>query len=147
MISATTASKFCNPVIGWFMDKVGAVKTAYATHILIAIGFVLLLFLHGIEAVVLFAVFLVGFESCNMKIVIPMIVRELFGTKDHSKIYSLCYGIINFLGAWATSLIALVGEVTGSYDMVMVFGIGMCAATIIFLFLAKVTSKKLVWED
>jgi MFS family permease len=147
MLSATTASKFMNPFIGIAMDKLGAVKTCVATLCLIALGFVLLLFLNSIPAVVLVAVFFVGFESCNMKIVIPMLVRELFGTKEHSQIYSFMYGIINFLGAFATSLIAWSAEVGGSGDAAMIFGIGMTLLAILLLVGAKAASKKLVWED
>jgi MFS family permease len=136
-----------NPFIGFAMDKLGAVKTCIVTLALITLGFVMLLFFNSIPAVVLVAVFFVGFESCNMKIVIPMLVRELFGTKEHSQIYSFMYGIINFLGAFATSLIAWSAEVGGSGDAAMIFGIAMTALTILLLIGAKAASKKLVWED
>jgi tetrahydromethanopterin S-methyltransferase subunit E len=82
-----------------------------------------------------------------MKIVIPIIVRESCGTKAGSRIYSVLYGIINFLGAWATSLVALVGEVTGSADMIMVVGLIVTLISLAFVLIAKASSKKLVWED
>lgn len=147
MISVTTAAKFFMPVIGWVIDKLGAVKTNIVTLALIGIGFLGLCFLHDIQAVVLVSCFLIGFESANMKMVIPLTIREIFGEKDHSKIYSLAYGIANFLGAFATSLIAWVGEVTGGFDGVMLLGFGLAVGSIIFIALSKMTAKKLVWED
>ena len=72
---------------------------------------------------------------------------RLFGAKDHSKIYSTAYGIANFLGAFATSLIAFVGETTGSFDSIMVLGAGLAAVSILAIVVAKATAKKLVWED
>ena len=147
MISFTTAAKFFMPVIGWVIDKIGAIKTNVLTLALIFVGFLGLLFFHNVEAVVLASCFLIGFESANMKMVIPLVIRELFGAKDHSKIYSTAYGIANFLGACATSLIAFVGETTGSFDSIMVLGAGLAAVSILAIVVAKATAKKLVWED
>ncbi len=147
MMSFYTAAQFTNPLVGWVMDRIGAVKTAVVSLILVCIGFILLWLAFSVEVAILIGVFLVGFSSVNMKIVIPMLVRDIFGQKDHSKIYSLLYGIINFLGAWATSLVALIGEVTGGFEMIMVVGLIVTAVSIVFVLLAQATSKKLVWED
>lgn len=147
MISFTTAAKFFMPVIGWIIDKIGAVKTNILTLALIFIGFMGLLFFHDVQAIVLGSCFLIGFESANMKMVIPLVVREVFGAKDHSKIYSLAYGIANFLGAFATSLIAFVGETTGSFDSIMVLGGALAVVAIAGIAIAKASAKKLVWED
>lgn len=147
MMSFYTAAQFTNPIVGWVMDRIGAIKTSVVTLGLVCLGFVLLWLVNSVEVAVFFGVFCVGFSSVNMKIVIPMLVRDIFGQKDHSKIYSLLYGIINFLGAWATSLVALIGEVTGSYDMVMIVGLIVTAVSIVFVLLAAAAGKKLVWED
>lgn len=147
MISFTTAAKFFMPVIGWIIDKLGAIKTNIVTLVMIFVGFLGLLFFHNVEAIVLASCFLIGFESANMKMVIPLVIRELFGAKDHSKIYSTAYGIANFLGAFATSLIAFVGETTGSFDSIMVLGAGLAAVALVAIVVARATSKKLVWED
>ena len=147
MLSFTTAAKFFMPVIGWIIDKLGAIKTNIVTLVMIFVGFLGLLFFHNVEAIVLASCFLIGFESANMKMVIPLVIRELFGAKDHSKIYSTAYGIANFLGAFATSLIAFVGETTGSFDSIMVLGAGLAAVALVAIVLARATAKKLVWED
>ena len=147
MISFTTAAKFFMPVIGWLIDKIGAVKTNVVTLVLIFVGFMGLLFFHNVEAIVLASCFLIGFESANMKMVIPLVVREVFGAKDHSKIYSLAYGIANFLGAFATSLIAFVGETTGTFDAIMVLGMGLAAIAIAGILISKATAKRLVCEE
>lgn len=147
MISFTTAAKFCMPVIGWLIDKIGAVKTNVVTLVLIFVGFMGLLFFHNVEAIVLASCFLIGFESANMKMVIPLVVREVFGAKDHSKIYSLAYGIANFLGAFATSLIAFVGETTGTFDAIMVLGMALAAISIAGILISKAAAKRLVWEE
>lgn len=147
MISFTTAAKFFMPVIGWLIDKIGAVKTNVVTLALIFIGFMGLLFFHNVEAIVLASCFLIGFESANMKMVIPLVVREVFGAKDHSRIYSLAYGIANFLGAFATSLIAFVGETTGTFDAIMVLGMALAAVSIAGILISKATAKRLVWEE
>lgn len=147
MISFTTAAKFFMPIIGWIIDKIGAVKTNILTLVLIFIGFMGLLFFHDVQAIVLGSCFLIGFESANMKMVIPLVVREVFGAKNHSKIYSLAYGIANFLGAFATSLIAFVGETTGSFDSIMVLGGALAVVSIAGIVIAKASAKKLVWED
>lgn len=147
MISFTTAAKFFMPVIGWLIDKMGAVKTNVVTLALIFIGFMGLLFFHNVEAIVLASCFLIGFESANMKMVIPLVVREVFGAKDHSKIYSLAYGIANFLGAFATSLIAFVGETTGTFDAIMVLGMALAAVSIAGILISKAAAKRLVWEE
>lgn len=147
MISFTTAAKFFMPVIGWLIDKIGAVKTNVVTLVLIFLGFMGLLFFHDVEAIVLASCFLIGFESANMKMVIPLVVREVFGAKDHSKIYSLAYGIANFLGAFATSLIAFVGETTGTFDAIMVLGMALAVVSIAGILISKATAKRLVWEE
>ena len=60
MISFTTAAKFFMPVIGWVIDKIGAIKTNVLTLALIFVGFLGLLFFHNVEAVVLASCFLIG---------------------------------------------------------------------------------------
>ena len=147
MISFTTAAKFFMPVIGWIIDKIGAVKTNILTLVLIFVGFMGLLFFHDVEAIVLGSCFLIGFESANMKMVIPLVVREVFGAKTPSKISSLACGIASFLAAFATSLIAFVGETTGSFDSIMVLGGALAVISIAGIAIAKATSKKLVWEE
>ncbi|MDR3052362.1 MAG: MFS transporter [Coriobacteriales bacterium] len=147
MLLATTACKFISPLVGWISDKIGATLTFVIAYICLAVAFLLMLGFHAIPIIVIIACFLEGFDSISMKMLIPLTVKELFGDKDYSRIYSLLYGIINFLGSFATSLIAFAYEATGSFDIIFIVGALASAIGIVFLLLAKKLASGLVWED
>ena len=147
VMSAQTFGQLLSPVFGWIADRIGAVKGVTITLSLIIAGFLILLFFNGFEFMVLFGVFLFGFQSVNMKILIPLVVRELFGQKEHAKIYSTIYGIGNASAAFSTSLVAFIGEATGSYDITMVVGAIFTGVILVLVWGSFIASKKLVWED
>jgi MFS family permease len=147
VMSFYTGAQFTAPVVGWLIDRIGAIKTVVITLALVCVGFVALWLLHDITFAVLFGAFCIGYSSVNMKMVIPLVVRDLFGQKDHTKIYSFVFGIGQFLGTWSVTLVALIGEVAGSYDVTMVIGFIVTAVALCSILLASATSKKLVWES
>jgi MFS family permease len=146
MMSVVNIAKFCNPILGWIADKKGGTVACIVSLSLIVLGMLLFLFGHTVPVLVLVACVLFGFESCNMKVVIPLVIREIFGNKEYPKIYSLAFGILNFMGGFAASIVALIFETTGSFDMAFIYGICLAVGAFILLMLAKATSKKLAWE-
>lgn len=146
MLTFTNGAKLTGPIFGWIADKIGGAMTMVICSGMCVVGMLLIWQCGAVEALVLLGCFLWGMDSVMMKTVIPLSVRDIFGQKDYNKIYSLLYGIINFLGAFATSLIALMGE-TGGWTGVFILGIALSAGTLIFTLLARVAGKKLVWED
>ena len=146
MLTATNGAKLTGPIFGWIADKIGGALTMVICAGCCVVGMFLIWQCGSIEALVLLGCFLWGMDSVMMKTVIPLSVRDIFGEKEYNKIYSFLYGIINFLGAFATSLIALMGE-TGGWTGVFILGISLSAGTLIFTLAARVAGKKLVWED
>ena len=147
MMFATTMAKFFSPLLGLISDKWGAIATGGLTLGLIAIGMLLLLFFHDVQAVVPIACFLVGFETCNMKVVIPLIIRDIYGSKDYTRIYSFAFGIFNVFSLFSVSLVALAGEVTGSFNIAFIVGAIGAVAAFLLILLSKKASKGVAWEE
>jgi MFS family permease len=147
VMSFYTGAQFTAPIVGWLVDRIGAVKTVAITLAIICVGFIALWLLHNITFAVLFGAFCIGYSSVNMKMVIPLVVRDIFGQKDHAKIYSFVFGIGQFLGTWSVTLVALIGELAGSYDVTMIIGFVVTAIALCSVLLASAMSKKLDWEE
>ncbi len=80
------------------------------------------------------------------QVVIPLMVRDVFGDKDFTAIWSKLATAISLSGALGVPALALVYNLTGSYVTSLYAIIGFVVLTFACLLGAKVTSKKLQWD-
>lgn len=146
-VSAATLAKLASPIVGALADKFGAYKTTVVVLILMFLGYLGLYFFHVWEPLILLMCFFAGFDSLGTKLLVPAVVRETFGPKNYSKIYSTIFGVSQFICAFQNTLVAWVAETFGGYASVCVFGMILIAFALVMLLLTIATKKKLAWED
>jgi MFS family permease len=147
MISVGTLFKVLFPVIGWLIDKIGAYRVSFIYCCCMMISTLGLLLFHTNGAVILTFVFLFAIQSVNMKMIIPMLVRDTFGRKNFATIYSYVQVGVGVIGAFSAPLIASFYDNTGSYDGAFVFGFLLAVCIITLLITSYFLKRKLVWED
>jgi MFS family permease len=145
MIASGTLFKLLFPVIGWIADRIGAYKTAYSYCLFVMIGMVGLFF-HSNEVLIIISVFLFAFQSINMKMLIPLLIRETFGRKNFAKLYSYVQIGVGVIGAPAAPIVGFFYDLNGNYQGAFIYGFCLAATILVLLLIASRLRQKLVWE-
>jgi MFS family permease len=146
MISAGTLFKLLFPIIGWLVDRLGAYKTAYIYCVFVMMGMIGL-WLHTNEIVIIIAVFLFAFQSVNMKMLIPLLIRETFGRRSFARIYSYVQMGVGLIGAPAAPIVGFFYDLNGDYQGAFIYGFILAATILVLLLVSSRLRRKLVWED
>ncbi|MDR3052363.1 MAG: MFS transporter [Coriobacteriales bacterium] len=145
MITAGTLFKLLFPVIGWIADRIGAYKTAYIYCAFVMLGMVGA-FIHSNEVVIIISVFLFASQSVNMKMLIPLLIRETFGRRNFAKIYSYIQIGVGIIGAPAAPIVGFFYDTFGNYDGAFIYGFIVSASILTLLIVSSFARRKLVWE-
>lgn len=137
---------FLNPLIGWFIDKYGAIKGFVVGGAIVVISFLLIMFSNGNELLVylgagledsLYVILGVGFAS---------LCSTLWGTKNYAKNFAYL-SVLGFgISAVGPYILTSLYEMTGSFDAVFMFTIGGTVAIVLLSILSSKLAKKLTWE-
>ena len=147
LIGMIAIFRFFSPVAGWIGDKFGGVKGMMILLCGCVIGFLGFIFMHG-NAIILHIWML--FYACYTVVqntMMPLLVREFFGSKDFSRCYTYIAVGFSAIGAFGSTITGYMYDVAGNYEGSFWFGIGICVTTAILVLLAKATSKSVKWED
>jgi MFS family permease len=146
MIAAGTLFKLLFPLIGWIADRIGAYKAAYAYCAFVFIGMVGMFF-HVSDVLIIVAVFMFAFQSINMKMLIPLLIRETFGRRNFARLYSLVQVGVGIIGAPAAPIVGLFYDLSGTYQGAFVYGMVLTLTIFILLIVVSKLRRKLVWEE
>ncbi|MBP3585545.1 MAG: MFS transporter [Peptococcaceae bacterium] len=101
-------------VLGSLADKIGIKRTFYVACTIVIAGTALLVIGNGF--IVLFVASVAfGFSSAIYTTMMPLLVQELFGSKDYGTIYSYTVAGMSFIAAMSCILIGLLYDITGAY--------------------------------
>jgi MFS family permease len=146
MISAGTLFKLLFPIIGWLVDKIGAYKTSYLYSIFVMVGMVGLYF-HINEPLIIICVFIFAIQSVNVKMLIPLLVRETFGRKNFARIYSFVQIGVGIIGAFGAPIVGFFYDTYGDYQGAFIYGFVVAAVILMMLIATSFLRRKLVWEE
>lgn len=101
-------------MLGSLADRIGIKQTFYVAGAIVIAGTVMLIIGNGF--IILFAASVAfGFSSSVYTTMIPLLVQELFGSKDYGTIYSYIVAGKSFVAAMSLYLIGLLYDITGAY--------------------------------
>lgn len=118
---------FGNIAIGAAIDKFGVKPITYIWITLYAGFFITLLFFTNSPTGLYVAAAFYGFNGSIMRNAVPLLVRDVFGPRDHSRIYGSIQSIKGFTNGITTTLIALCYDIGGSYLATLWFGVATVA--------------------
>lgn len=125
-------------LLGRMVDKIGAAKTEYIMGAVVLAGLVLLTTSKNYVALLLAAA-VFGVISALYAIMTPLLVKEIFGTKNYTTIYGYIMSGMNIISAVGCFMIGWLYDTTGSYYVGFVTAI---CALICVLVLVKVLFRK-----
>ena len=135
-----------NPLVGWTIDKFGAVKAFVAW---MAVGILSMVILMGSAGNVIMAYLGAGLGDVLYVLLgvgIASVASTVFGTKDYGKIFAYMTIAGFAAGSIGGFVITKLYEVTGSFDAVFMFVIGTVVAISAAVVVAGALGKKLPWE-
>jgi MFS family permease len=91
--------------------------------------------------------FLFGVQNSVYAVSTPLLIRQTFGEKDYTKIFTwarIGTGAIGFLGPM---LFGFLVDWRGDFTLCFVFGILIAILSFVCVIWAERTKKKLVWEE
>lgn len=132
------------PIAGAFMDKFGSKLGNAVCYLLCAVGMVLILMGGGQNAMLFYVgVIFFGFSFVPLTLGMPLLVKDVFGSRDYSRIFSWSNTIILIAGGVAPLIFAQIYDRTGSYTgcLYMVLIVSVIQALFVPLIAATAKSK------
>lgn len=132
-----------SPIVGWMMDKLGALVANCICCFLAAAG-VFAILLDGGNHLWVFYVGVALFSLSFVPLTIgnPLMVRQVFGEKDYPNIYSVITTIVLLSGGVAQYLYAAMRDATGSYEgVITLVGILLCIQGVVTPIIISVDKK------
>lgn len=107
--------------MGGFADK--NAKVTMITAFVAGVAGILLVWLGVQSEIALYAgACIYGFFFASAVVLCPIVVRQVFGTREYSEIYSRVSVFVNLMGAFGATIWAFLGSNFG-YDSVFIVGI------------------------
>jgi len=133
-------------LMGYLNDRIGVKVTTFIQLVMVALGLGgLVMFSHSSAALIV-SVVLVGMQDSLMSVSVPLLIRELFGSKYYSIIHSWIRVAVGLFGATAASIVGLLFDITGDFTPAFKFSIVLYAISAVLIALAYHSRKRLVWE-
>ena len=139
--------RYFSPVAGFLADRIGAVKAMMIWFVVIACGFLGMIFFNANQALVTAAVVCLAFQSSMQNTFMPTITRQIFGSKDYSKIFSTIAMGFSIIGAFGTPIVGFFYDMAGNYETSFWFGIIITIVAASLVLLAQYFGKKVTWEE
>ncbi|WP_449315999.1 MFS transporter [Rubneribacter sp.] len=136
-----------NPIVGWTIDKFGAIKAFVAWSCVGILSMLILLVSAGNEIMAYLGAGLGDTLYVLLGVGIASVASTVFGTKDYGKIFAYITIFGFAAGSVGGFIIASLYESTGSFEVVFMF----CIVTIVVIMLAVIgagiSGKKLARES
>ena len=120
-VAVMVAQAISKVAMGGFADK--NAKVTMITAFVAGVAGILLVWLGVQSEIALYAgACIYGFFFASAVVLCPIVVRQVFGTREYSEIYSRVSVFVNLMGAFGATIWAFLGSNFG-YDSVFIVGI------------------------
>lgn len=132
--------------IGWLNDKIGIIS-ASTISIIIAIAGLVLFLIGGKSTAMLFAgSALFGFGMSTSAIEPPLLVRQVFGAKDYSTIFSYVMMALNLMVGVGVTVFGFIFDIVGPYGPAIMVVIASYITIVVSIIVSITLGRKLVQE-
>lgn len=147
VVSALQLGSFVEKMLmGVVNDRIGVRKTVILEFALIALGILGLIFVQE-SWQFLAAAALFGVQDSLLAVSFPLLLRQIFGRKAFSQIYSFAAGGSGIIGAFAAVLVGLSYDLSGSFVPAFIGALVLCGLGCIIVTIAYRCRKRLAWEE
>lgn len=147
MVSTAAITNMLGKIVfGAMLDKFGLKPTNTLFLILFFGAFVVWAAFHNVPGLFVGAA-LLGTHNAFMQVGCPLLVRELYGPREYSKILSYLLTSKTLMGGFTATIIAFVYDSLGSYQQALYFGIAIVVVCAIVLFACMSQIGKFTWTD
>lgn len=133
--------------LGQVADKLGGTASALIGLALVAGGLLLMVFCGANTGMALAGALFYGIAMSLQAVVIPLLIRAAFGSKDFASLYSTANVAASLIGAFGLTAISLIFDLNGSYSPALWLGVGLCAVIALLVVLGVGMAKKLPRES
>ena len=135
-----------DPISGFLTDKFGAGVAVGSLMITGIAGLVLLRLSNGMAALVYVGAFLFGLGFSLLNMAPPLLVKQVVGEKEYSRIYSYIASLLTFASASAAFIYGKIYDIHQSYDWALIFAIvSLSVAAVLSLYLQRRTRG--IWQE
>ena len=146
MISATVLFGVMAPVMGMLVDKLGPFRATFVVLAGQMVSGVCLIAFHDNPVAVLIFVFFFADQMTIVGTLVPLLVREVFGARNYTKLLSYVQIGIGLIGGFSAPIVSSFFALTGSFDASLWFGVCLAVTSIVLFATAMVARKRLVFE-
>lgn len=132
--------------LGVVSDKFGGMVTGVLGTGVVLAGFLLLIFCGQAVPVALAGGLFYGLALSLINVVVPILCRDAFGSKDFAKLYSTLMVSVTALGAFGLVINTAIIDATGSYTPAFWLGVALCVVVIASIFISLKMAKRLPRE-
>lgn len=147
IVSAESAGSVIDKLLmGWLNDKIGVQNTTLIQLAVISLGLLGFLFIHEPVALLIAAV-MFGVQDSLMSVSVPLLIREIFGSKNYTQIHAWLRTGVGIFGSFSGVFVGGVYDVTGEFRMAFVGLLVLCFVAMILVKGAYHWKKNLKWEE
>ena len=132
-------------IMGWLNDKIGVRWTTIVELICICVGIAGFVLLKN-PAALIFCAILFGVQDSLMSCSLPLLIRDIFGSKHYTEIHGWIRAGVGLFGTPSGILVGAVYDNTGSFVPAFWFLVAVCIFAIGCVFIAYRTKHKLNWD-
>lgn len=146
-VAVMIAQAISKVAMGGFADK--NARTTMIAAFVAGVAGILLVWLGVQSEITLYAgACIYGFFFASAVVLCPIVVRQIFGTREYSEIYSRVSVFVNLMGAFGATIWAFLGS---NFGYTSVFVVGLCVQVVVLICglyaFSKLKSIKAQWTE
>ena len=146
MVSAQSVGSVVDKlVMGWLNDKLGVQRTTIIELVLIVLGILGFVLLHNPVFLIVSAV-LFGVQDSLMSVSLPLLIREVFGSKNYTQIHAWIRTGVGVFGSFSGIVVGAAYDFAGTFVPAFLGLMVICFLAMACIRVDYRTSKGLVWE-
>lgn len=138
-------SVFDKLLMGWLNDKIGVQKTTLIEIVVIMLGLLGFIFIKE-PAALIAAAFLFGIQDSLMSVSVPLLIREIFGSKNYTQIHAWIRTGVGIFGAFSGVVVGGIYDLTGQFAGGFILLLVLYVVGFFLIIFAYKARKNLGWE-